>query len=139
MTELYKNDPKTDILREIRTRNAIIRKRADGIVLLHHPPEFVSSTFEDFLENHKALLEIQRGEISPFLMNVGNVKKVDNESKSYMNKTLPALASKMAMVPGEGHAMTRMAVKIYFILHRPPVPSRIFKDDLSAIQWLLSN
>ncbi|MFN3343362.1 MAG: hypothetical protein ACK40M_11740 [Flavobacteriales bacterium] len=133
---MTKERSEVDIIRELRTRNAVIRKRADGIVLLHHPPEFFSSTFEDFLENYKALLSIQEGEISPLLMNVGNVRKVDSASKIFMNKTLPEIAHKMAMVPGSGSALTRLTVKTYFILHRPPISSKIFRNDAEAIDWL---
>ncbi|MBX7094543.1 MAG: hypothetical protein K1X56_07485 [Flavobacteriales bacterium] len=123
---------------KIETRNAVVRIHTNGLLTLHHLPGVTESHLDDFKRNHEALKELANGRPRPFLMNTGGVHRISNESKSYMNSTLLHLAERMALVPGDSNAMAKMAIRIYLILHRPAIPTAVFRDDEQAVKWLLS-
>lgn len=136
MTKDIITGPEADIVRSIETTNAIIRKRSDGILMLHHPMHVVESTLSHVKENFEALCEIQAGEISPFLMHTGQVHKISAESKAFMTKSLGSIATHMAMVTDHSNPLSILAVRMYMYLHRPSIPTRVFRQDPHAIIWL---
>lgn len=126
-----------DIIKEIQTSSAIIRKQQSGIISLHHPFGVSDLGLEQFKENFTVVQEIQNGAKTPFLLNTGQVYKISNEAKQYLSKKVAEFASHMAMVPGSSNPLSQLSVRMYLYLHRPPIETRVFRDDRKAMIWLI--
>lgn len=125
-----------NILREIQTQNAIVRKFHNGIITLHHPENVTVSDMENFTENYEALLAIQQGEISPFLINTCNVVRVGRAEKKFMTETLPTVASQMAMISNIKNPLALFTVNVYLSLFRPSIPHKLFYKEEDGYKWV---
>jgi len=123
-----------EIVAEITTKNGVIRKHKCSIISLYHPDNIKKSEMDDFIQNYEALLKIQKGEISPFLIVTNNVSTVSSEGKVFMTKSLPTIANAMAMVPKS--TLAKFAVNLYLYINRPNIPTKAFGSEEKAIEWL---
>ncbi|MFN3917583.1 MAG: hypothetical protein ACK4K0_07555 [Flavobacteriales bacterium] len=126
-----------EILREIKTKNAYVRKLANGIVTMHHPLDVSNSTMSNFVENYQAILQIQRGEITPFLINTGNVVNIGRDAKKYMTEKLPTIASSMAMVSEAQSPLVIYTINVYLNVFTPKIPHKFFNKEKEGYNWLL--
>lgn len=122
------------VIKEIKTNNGVIRKHKCSIISLYHPDNIKKSEMEDFIQNYEALLKVQAGEISPFLIITNNVSTVSSEGKVFMTKTLPTIANSMAMVPKS--ALAKFAVNLFLYINRPNIPTKAFSSEEKAVEWL---
>jgi hypothetical protein len=111
-----------------------IYKRTDGILVLREVPGRESVTIPELEEQLKVFLEIQKGEVSPILIVVDKLKKLDNEEKMFIMSTISQFANKTAMVTNS--PIPTFIFNILFFLFRPSIPSKIFNNEEEAITWL---
>ena len=125
-----------EVLAEITTGNAQIKKRSNGMVTLKHLEGINSLKWNDFVENYEAILQLQNGCISPLLGNVTNIEEVENEAKAFMTKTLPTVANALAFVNEKTNTVTSFVINMYLYLHRPQIPVKVFSSEEKALKWL---
>jgi hypothetical protein len=129
----------SEILREIKTKNAYVRKLANGVVTMHHPLHISTSSMSNFIENYEAILQIQRGEITPFLINTGNVVNIGRDAKKYMTEKLPTVANSMAMVSEVQKPLAIYTINIYLSVFPPKIPHKFFNREKDGYDWLLQH
>jgi hypothetical protein len=126
-----------EVIAEIKTGNAHIKKLSNGIVLFRHLDGVKNLKMNDFVENYNGILSLQKSSISPLLGNVTNIEKVGNDAKAFMTKVLPNVSNALAFVNENTNSVTTFTINTYLYLHRPQVPTKIFSSEKKAFEWLL--
>ncbi|NUM50088.1 MAG: hypothetical protein HUU48_03130 [Flavobacteriales bacterium] len=125
-----------EVLTEITTGNAQIKKCSNGMLIFKHLEGIKSLNLSDFVENYEGILRLQSGCVSPLLGNVTNIEDVENEAKAFMTKTLPTVANALAFVNEKTNTVTSFAINMYLYLHRPQIPVKVFSSEEKALKWL---
>jgi hypothetical protein len=83
------------------------------------------------------LIKHLKGEKLPFIAHSETVRKINSKELNYMNKILPKLVNRMAVLVSEGLSKYIIHVAIY--LSRPSFPVKVFTDKNKAMKWLLND
>jgi hypothetical protein len=114
-----------------------IYKRSDGILILRQPEGRDSVTIPEIEEQMEVFLDIQKGELSPLLVVVNKIKKLENEEKMLLMSSITKIANRVAMVTT--NPMAIFIFNILIFLYRPPMPSKVFSKEQEASEWLKGN
>jgi hypothetical protein len=114
-----------------------IYKRMDGILIFRQIKGRDSVTLDELKEQLKVFLEIQKGELSPVLIVVDGLKKLDSEEKMFLTSTITQFASKIAIVTYT--PVPTFIFNIFLFLSRPAIPSKMFSSEKEALEWLKLN
>lgn len=80
--------------------------------------------------------EVQKGKKFPVLMDTRLMFQVDKESSQYgARKDVSELSTAMAILAGASLA-TKLIGNFFIRFNKPFVPTRIFKSEKKAIEWL---
>jgi len=119
---------------EIRTlESGTIYKRADGILILRQVEGRNSVKLQELKNQLEAFLDIQKGELSPLIVVVSRLEKLENEEKMFLMSTITKFANKVCIVTNS--PIPTFIFNIIFFLFRPTIPSRIFKTEKEAFEW----
>ena len=114
-----------------------IYKRTDGILVLRQLPEKDNVTVLELKEQLEVFLEIQNGTLSPLLIVVERLKRLENEEKMFLTSTVTKFANKAAMVANS--PIPVFLVNILLFIYRPAIPVKIFTNEAEALKWLQQN
>lgn len=111
-----------------------IYKRTDGILVLRQIPGKEHVTVVELQDQLDVFMEIQKGDISPLMVVVNQLKKLENEEKRFLMSTIEKFAGKVCVV-----VKTPMPIFIFnilFYLSNSPVQRKIFNKEEEALIWL---
>ncbi len=105
----------------------------DGILRVRYPKN-CHLTLELMQEVHRRHLEIIR-EPCPLLVHAESVAAAEYEAQQFASSEgVAALVTAMGIIVKS--AFTRAMGDLFMRYHKPPYPTKIFQDELSALQWL---
>jgi len=95
-------------------------------------------TLEANIESVDARKKLQNGKKMLVLIDTRNVWQVTNEARAYATtKEVEDLSIAMALLPGLN--ITTILIASFFIkFNKPSIPTKLFKSEDKAIEWLNS-
>ncbi len=118
----------------IKTPNAQITYRVDGIIHLHYFENLI--TIKESKEIFKAIRENSPWDVSPLYISGDTFSSLDKESKDFFasEMVLKHCSSVAVLAKNIGQ---KLLVNFYFNLIRLKTPTRLFTSELDAINWSL--
>lgn len=105
----------------------------DGILRVRYPPDF-NLTLAAMEEIHRQRLEMMPAPC-PLLVYADSVAAAEYEAQQFASRDdVAALVTAMAIIVKS--LFTRAMSDLFMRFHRPPYPTRIFRDEQSALKWL---
>ncbi len=105
----------------------------DRILRVRYPKN-CHLTLELMEEVHRRHVELIR-EPCPLLVYAESVAAAEYEAQQFASsESVVALVSAMAIIVKS--AFTRAMGDLFMRFHKPPYPTKIFRDEASALQWL---
>lgn len=117
------------------TRTANVRLRSDGIVEVVIRPKF-RQTLEDAKENLAAAMLAAGSQRRPFLVDIRQAEMLEPEARHFygsakLNDAFTAFALLLHASP-----LGRMMGNVYMKIARHDVPTKLFTEEVKAIEWL---
>ena len=95
-------------------------------------------TLEAAIEGVKVRKEIQKGKKFPVLLDTRKMFQVAKEANEYgASKEVSELSSAMAILAGKSMA-SRIIGNFFIRFNKPFIPTKLFKEEEKAIEWLTS-
>jgi hypothetical protein len=118
-----------------RTRTGNVTLRDDGLVEIRID-EGVFQSLADARENLDATIRACGGRRRPFLVDISRAKTLEPEVRHFYTgeRLLEGFLAMGLLV--EASPFGRMMGNIYFRVAKPGIPTRLFTDQESALQWL---
>lgn len=111
----------------------VVWMEEDGILRVRCPPN-CHVTLEVMEHVHRRHLEITRDPCA-VLVFAESVASADYEAQQFPSREeVAATISAMGLIVRS--AFTRAIAELFMRFHRPPYPTRIFRDEVSALEWL---
>jgi hypothetical protein len=110
-----------------------IYKRTDGILILRQLPDRDTVTLKELQDQLVVFLAIQNGELSPLIVVVDRLAKLENEEKMFLSSTVTQFANKICIVTDT--PLPTFIFNIFLFLTRPSIPAKIFKTEKEALKW----
>jgi hypothetical protein len=123
-----------NILGELKTRNGLVEKREDGIIVLSIWPHVKDTNVDYLQEDVNAITQLCQNEKTPFLMVGPSMEKFGTDEKVFVQKNTAKFATAYAMVIKSG--VSSYLANIVMYMHRPAIPCKVFTDKDQAITWL---
>ena len=82
----------------------------------------------------KKRIEISNNTSYPCLIDMGGIKSVDSDARSYMATEGAKLMKAGALITNSFY--TKMMGNIFLAINKPKIPVRLFSDRAVAIKWL---
>ncbi len=105
----------------------------DGILRVQYPQN-CNLTLDIMELVHQRRLEIT-AEPCPLLVYADSVASAEYEAQQFASRQdVAALISGMGIIVKS--AFTRAMSDLFMRFHKPPYPTRVFRDELPALEWL---
>ena len=105
----------------------------DGILRIRYPQDF-NLTLDVMEKVHQRRLGTI-GEPCPVLVYAETVASAEYEAQQFASREdVAALVSGMAVIVKS--VFTRAMAELFMRFHKPPYPSRLFRDEVRALSWL---
>jgi hypothetical protein len=110
-------------------------RRDDGLVVTRIEALVIQS-LADARDNLDATIRACAGQRRPLLIDISRAKPLDPEVRHFYTgeRLVEAFLALGLLV--EASPLGRMMGNIYFSVAKPGIPTRLFTDEPSAIQWL---
>lgn len=118
----------------IKTKNAQIIYRNDGIIHLHYFENLIS--IKESKEIFSIIRENSPWDVSPLYISGDTFSSLDKESKDFFasEEVLIHCSSVAVLAKNIGQ---KLLVNFYFKLIKSKTPTRLFTSELEAINWSL--
>jgi len=118
------------------TRTAVIRRSADGLVIVTVRDDAYQS-LEDAKTNLAAAVSATAGRRRPLLVDIRTGRPLDADARHhYSGQTLVDNFSAIALLV-RATPFGRMMGNIYLRIARPGIPVQLFTDESWALRWLI--
>lgn len=105
----------------------------DGILRVRYPRNF-GLTLEVMEQVHRQRLQLT-DQTCPLLVYADTVASAEYEAQQFASRQdVAALTSGMAIIVKS--VFTRAMSDLFMRFHRPPYPTRVFRDERAALEWL---
>jgi hypothetical protein len=121
------------IVDEFEFRHAVILQRSDGVMNTMMRPE-VDFGIEDVDEICAFLKKKFPGQRFPFLISGGKFIRIENGLREHYAKVCAECSLADAFVTN--NLPERMIANFYIQFNKPAIPTRLFRDEFSALRWL---
>ncbi len=124
------------VLEKIETATA--QYYIEDNILIMRAKQDADFTLEATKNGVEARVKLQRGEKFPVLIDTRLMFQVSEESRKYgATKEVTDLSVAMAILAGTSLATTLLG-NFFINFNKPAVPTKMFKNEESAIEWLKS-
>lgn len=105
----------------------------EGILKVRYPANF-QLTLAGMEEVHRQRMEITSVPL-PLLVYAESVASAEYEAQQFASREdVAVLVTAMAIIVKS--AFTRAMAELFMRFHRPPYPTRVFRDEQPALTWL---
>lgn len=121
------------IIDEFKFTHASLLYRSDGVMntVMHSDIDFSIADVDEIFDFLKKKFPGQR---FPFMISGGKFIRIDNGVREYYAKVCKDCSLADAFVTS--NLPERMIANFYIKFNKPSVPTRLFRDEFSAIHWL---
>ncbi len=132
------SDQHLTILKEEKIGHGLIQLRDDNILFFKPDlANFKEYNLEVLKDLHEAFVNITDGIPRPYLCDNRYITGIVNKKEmEFMNAHFGDFATKAAMITNS--SVIRVLVNTYHSVFKPKVIVKLFQDEKSAVQWLLT-
>lgn len=106
----------------------------DGILRIRYPQDF-NLTLDAMEQVHRKRLELAPAPC-PLLVYADTVASAEYDAQQFASREdVAALVTGMGIIVKS--VFTRAMSELFMRFHRPPYPTRIFRDEGAALEWLM--
>ena len=118
------------------TATAVVELQDDRIITVRVKPG-VAQTVPDAEKNLAAALELRKGERRPILVDIRDAVPLDADvRRCYSGEVLVGFSALALLI--KANPLGRMIGNVYLRVANTKIPTRLFTDEASALQWLSS-
>ena len=118
----------------IETRTATHQLLQNGLIYakIHAGAE---QTLDDAKENLDVATKMAGGKICPVLIDIRAMKSISSEAREYYagDKASQVLLACALLI---GNPISKLIGNFFLTLHKPRMPTRLFTDEETALEWL---
>lgn len=119
-----------------QTPTAVVALNDDRIIIVRVRPK-VTQTVADAETNLAAALELRNGERRAILVDIRDAVPLDGAvRRAYSGKVLVGFSALALLI--KANPLGRMIGNVYLSVANTPIPTRLFTDEVAALQWLKS-
>jgi hypothetical protein len=119
-----------------QTPTAVVALNDDRIITVRVRPG-ISQTVADAERNLAAALELRNGEPRAILVDIRVAVPLSADvRRTYSGKALTGFSALALLI--KANPLGRMIGNVYLQIANTPIPTRLFTDEVAALQWLKS-
>jgi hypothetical protein len=119
-----------------QTSTAVVALNEDRIITVRVRPG-VAQTVADAEKNLAAALQLSNGDRRAILVDIRDAVPLDGDvRRTYAGPALAGFSALALLI--KANPLGRMIGNVYLSIANTPIPTRLFTDEVAAIQWLKS-